>query len=179
MIENSTNSSAGPRLLETIRAVRARVGDGLNDDELTRLLWRDALPSEAGFTFLSFSGGCVTLTVPQQDPADWYPAAGWIVPAKEQAARALAAKYGLSLCEPPDEAARLQCPDADPEPVHHHLEFTNRWEAVIIAHPCYLKVRLYGAASADRYVAGASGPLPLGPELLPDLAALYQRNQRA
>ena len=53
-------------MLERILAIRSSVGDGLSDDELTRLL-RTTLLGEAGFGFLSFSNGLVTLTVPEQD----------------------------------------------------------------------------------------------------------------
>src|SRR3974377_2215684 len=77
-------------LLDTILAIRAGVGDGLNDHELTQLLRDGTLLSEAGFSFLSFSEGIVTLTVPEQDLATWYPEHGWIAPEKEKLARALA-----------------------------------------------------------------------------------------
>jgi hypothetical protein len=69
-------------LLETILAIRSSVGEGLSDDELTLLL-RTTLLTEAGFSFLSFSRGLVTLTVPEQ---------GWIAPEKEMTARAIAEK---------------------------------------------------------------------------------------
>ena len=81
-------------LLETILAIRSSIGDGLSDDELTRLL-RTTLLSEAGFSFLSFSRGLVTLTVPEQDQTSWYPEQGWLAPAKEKVARAIAEKYSL------------------------------------------------------------------------------------
>ena len=55
-------------LLEAIRAMRESVGEGLNDDEFTRLLLlHEALSSEAGFSFLSFCDGIVTLSVPPQN----------------------------------------------------------------------------------------------------------------
>ena len=53
-------------LLETVRALQASVGDDLDDNEVTRLLRESALPTEAGFRFLSFSDCFVTLTVPRQ-----------------------------------------------------------------------------------------------------------------
>lgn len=161
-------------LLDSIRAIRASVGDGLNDGELTRLLRQTVLPTEAGFAFLSFSAGFVTLSVPPQDVADWYPEQGWIIPAKEQIARAVARKYRLSLCEPPDESVSVLSPASDSPTIHHHLELTNEWETVIVAHPCYLKVRLFGAVSGIQYARTAQSPLPLGSELLQDLSALYQ-----
>ncbi len=167
-------AKATPHLLDTIRAIRASVGDGLNDDELTRLLRESALLMEAGFAFLSFSDGYVTLTVPEQDLANWYPESGWIVPEKERIARAIAEKCGLSLCEPPDHGSSLNSPRSEAPAVHHHLELTNRWETVIVAHPQYLKIRLFGAAPSSRYAMNAQTSLSLGPDLLQDLSALYQ-----
>jgi hypothetical protein len=165
----------GTQLLEAIKTLRASVGDGLNDDEFTRLLRQSALPTEAGFDFLSYSDGCVTLTVPRQDPADWYPEEGWIRPAKEEIARAIAEKHGLTLCEPPDQSSNFLFPAADPPfESRHHLELINQVETVVVAHPQYLKVRVYGAASVARYLWSAQAPLSLGPELLADLAALYR-----
>ena len=158
-----------PRLIPAIRAVRDRVGDGLNDDELTRLLRESALPSEAGFHFLSFCQGVVTFSVPRQDLAQWYPEQGWIAPAKEKVARTLAEKHGLSLCEPPDQSSTLATTN-----VRHHLELTNRWASVVVAHPDYLKVRMYGARPHSPTVADARTPLALDADLLNDLAALYR-----
>lgn len=167
-------SSPGTHLLDRIAAVRASVGDGLNDDELTRLLQRTGLPTEAGFVFLSFSGGFVTLSVPPQDLVNWYPDKGWIVAAKERVARAIAEKYGLSLCEPPDQSPNFFLPHSDSPTRHHHLELTNQVETVVVAHPQYLKIRLLGATAATRYLRNSQTPLLLGPALLQDLAALYQ-----
>jgi hypothetical protein len=166
-------------LLDDIRAIRASVGDGLDDNELTFLLQRRDLPTEAGFTFLSFSDGFVTLTAPQQDPADWYPEKGWIVADKERFARMIAQKYDLSLCEPPDDSLHLLVPPADSPAVHHHLEFSNRVETVVVAHPLYLKVRLYGAMPGARYTESAQIPLVFGSDLLRDLSALYQARTTA
>src|SRR5260221_6331709 len=97
------------RLLETILAIRSSVGEGLSDDDLTLLL-RTTLLTEAGFSFLSFSRGLVTLTVPEQDLTNWYPEQGWIAPEKEMTARAVAEKYELSLYEPPDKVANVWHP---------------------------------------------------------------------
>ena len=163
-------------LLETIQALRAGVGDGLNDDELNYMLRQILLPSEAGFGFLSFLNGFVTLTVPQQQLTDWYPeqGTGWIVKAKERIARSIAAKHQLSLSEPPDESPSSLFPPAEPAKLHHHLEFSNRWETVVVAHPYYLKVRLFGATSTLLYARLAQNPLRLSPDLLRDISALYQ-----
>lgn len=172
----NTDVTAKPttHLLDSIRAVRASIGEGLNDDELTRFLRQTGLPAEAGFAFLSISQEFVTMTVPQQNLANWYPEKGWIVAEKERIARAIAEKYELSLCESPDETSSFRFPSSDSSTVHHHLELTNRWETIIIAHPCYLKVRLFGTTSASRFLSDAKVPLLLGPELLQDLSALYQ-----
>jgi hypothetical protein len=161
-------------LLDTIRVLRMSVGDGLNDDELTRLLQRTALPTEAGFAFLSYSDDFITLSVPQQVLANWYPDKGWIVAEKERIAREIAKKYGLSLYEPVDVAASGWLPQAGSTAIHHHLEFCDRWQTVIMAHPVYLKVRQFGESPAHRYVWETHCPLQFGPNLLQDLAALYQ-----
>jgi hypothetical protein len=167
-------SSTSTHLLDAIRATRESVGEGLNDDEFTRLLQQTTLPTEAGFAFLSFCSGIVTLSVPQQDPAAWYPEKGWIAPEKEKVARAIAEKHGLSLGEPPDEASSFRFPRPDAANTHHHLELRNRWDAIIVAHPNYLKVRLFGASPDSRYTWNTRTPVILGPDLLQTLAALYQ-----
>ncbi len=181
---NDMNNSTAPTqegiptptasLLDTIKAIRASVGDGLNDDELTRLLRQTGLPTEAGFAFLSFCGGCVTLTVPQQELKNWYPERGWIAPEKETVARALAETHKLSLYEPPDIVSSCLYPQSGAPESHHHLELSNRRETVVVAHPQYLKIRLYGATAGSRSSLDVKGPLPLCPGLLRDLAAIYR-----
>jgi len=168
-------SKPGIHLLAAIRSASESVGEGLNDDELTRLLLLDTeLPSEAGFTFLSLSGGVVTLSVPHQDLAKGYPEQRWVTPDKENTAREIAEKYELSLCEPPDLPSNFLYPDPEQATAHHHLEFINRRETVVVAHPKYLKVRINRDAPDGTFHAKASRPLALGPELLQDLAALYR-----
>jgi len=158
-------------LLDAIKAFKSSVGDDLNDDELTRLLLRTAvLPTEAGFAFVSYCERNVTLSVPNQDLADWYPDKGWISPTKEQTAQAIAKKYELTLCKPPD--AQYVCLDC-PNP-HHHLEFSNKHETIILVHPRYLKVRLFLITDTTRSARAALRSLPLCPNLLCDLSALYQ-----
>ncbi len=160
---------AGLHLLDVIWATREGIGEGLNDDGLTRLLLLSTeLPTEAGFTFLSFSGGIVTLSVPNQDLAKWYPGKGLIAPEKEKTAKAIAKKYGLSVFEPPDVAS-FRYLNPDDFGVHHHLELASRAETVVFAHPRYLKVRLDCKVSD-----GVIKPLDLGPDLLQDLSALYR-----
>ena len=165
-----------PHLLDTIKTIRASVGDGLNDDELTRLLRETTLLSEAGFCFLSFSCGVVTLTVPEQDLTSWYPQKGWIAPQKEQLARAIAQKYELSLYVPVDAATSFWHPPSDPPAAHHHLELTDHWQTVVVIHPHYLKVRLYGKSSALPHLAETLCPLQLDSNLLRDLSALYMES---
>ena len=173
-----TELSSGPvkHLLDCIRAVQAEVGEGLNDDELTRLLRVKALPNEAGFAFLSYSNSFATLTVPPQELRDWHPEKGWIVPEKERIAKAIAGKYELSLSEPPDQVTNCWFTSSETPPAHHHIELTNGVETVVVAHPHYVKIRLFGAPPGVRYLKNNPTPLFLGPDLLQDLSALYQTN---
>ena len=164
-------------LLDTILAIRAGVGDGLNDHELTQLLRDGTLLSEAVFSFLSFSEGIVTLTVPEQDLATWYPEHGWIAPEKEKLARALAEKYRLGVNEPVDTPTNFWYPEGGPTLNHHHLELTFCGLTAVVAHPLYAKVRLLGRSSHYRYDWQRLCPLALGPDLLQDLSALYVGTQ--
>ncbi len=152
-------------LLDVIKAFCACVGDGLNEDELTRLLQVAALPPEAGFGFVSLSGGFVTLSVPPQDLAHWHPETGWIVPEKERVASGIAERYGLFLHEPPDVNSSYLDPGSESTRPRHHLEFSDHRDAVVIAHPSFLKVRLFTTPTDN-------------PEFLAALAALYQVNPR-
>jgi hypothetical protein len=154
--------STAPDLLEGIISLRANVGDGLTDDELTRLLLHEALPSECGFTFVSLSDGCATFRVPPQDPANWYPEKGWIAPEKESLAKVIAGGCGLSLYKPPDEHFSYKPPGTEP---HHHLEMGTQSVSIVFAHPRYLKIRLFDLAT--------SRPLALPRDLLERLAPLY------
>lgn len=163
-------SESDPDLLAEIKSIRASVGDGFKDDELTRLLRESPLPVQAGFAFLSFSEGVVTLSVPPQDLEKWYPKVGWIHPAKERLARALARQYGLTLFEPPDfDHTYLSLePNA-----HHHIELAKGQETIVVAHPLYLKIRLYRESPT-----GSPNVIPIapffGPQFLEDLSRLYQ-----
>jgi len=146
-------------LLEKVSSVRATMGDGLNDEELTLLMRQEALPSEAGFTFVALCDGWATFRVPPQDPANWYPEKGWIAPKKEVFAKAIAQKCGYSLGEPPDERHLGSV-------AHHHLEMSRQGQVVVIAHPRYLKVRLFDAWTKRQ--------LSLPPDILEQLATLYR-----
>jgi hypothetical protein len=170
VINSVSSGESDKHLLDAIRTIQASIGDGLNDDELTRLLQKKTLPIEAGFSFLSYSERFVTLSVPPQELESWYPEKGWVVAEKERIARAIAKKYELMLCEPPDAVYtlyNLQSP-------HHHLALINRRETVIVAHPLYLKVRLYGTTDHTSVAPAEQVPLFLGPDLLQDLSRLYQ-----
>ena len=168
----------GAHLLDTIKATRASYGDSLNDQELTSLLWENRLPTEAGFGFLNLSDGFVTLSVPQQDLADWYPDKGWIAADKEHIARVIADKHQLTLSEPPDEPPSSYFPSSNPPDIRHHIELSSRWETVVLAHPHYLKVRLFADPCDCLCARSVRHPLQLSPELLQDLAALYQPASR-
>ncbi len=168
------NATTNNHLLDKILAIRSSAGEDLSDDELTRLL-STSLLTEAGFGFLSFSKGLVTLTVPEQDLRSWYPEQGWIAPEKEKVAQALAEKYALSLYEPVDTTTSVWHPPTGPLIVHHHLEMCNRWVTVIVAHPHYLKVRVLGRSGHHRYDWQALSPVMLGPEILQDLSGLYRQ----
>lgn len=160
------------QLLYRVASARASVGDGLNDSEFTSFLQQRVLPAEAGFGFLSYSDGVVLLSVPPQDPMEWYPETGWIRPGKERIARAIATKFQWTFCEPPDVAPHFVRPSADS--IHHHIELMDSMQTLVVAHPHYLKVRLYGSGSRPGYGCTISQALPLDPDLLRDLAALYE-----
>jgi hypothetical protein len=161
-----------PHLIDAIDSAIQSLGDGLNDDELTRLLRQAGLPAEAGFTFLSFSDRNIAFAVPPQALAAWYPPDGWIAPEKEKLGAALAEKYGLALGEPPDRTSEFRLP-VTAGCAHHHLEFTKRHETVIVAHPRYLKVRLFGSTFDRRWLRDVRIRIRLGADLLQDLSALY------
>lgn len=166
---NLTTSTPNKHLLEAIREIHGSVGDGLNDDEFTHFLQKAALPNEAGFSFLSYSNRFVTLGVPPQDLAHWYPPTGWIAAEKEKIAREIARKYGLLLCEPPDAVHTFFGSTES----HHHLELVDRKDTVIVAHPDYLKIRLLVTGVTRLHAHATQWALPLGPDLLPDFSTLY------
>jgi len=149
-------------LLETLRYLRASLGDGLNDAEFNCFLQAQNLRPEEGFKFLCFWDGCVTLLVPPQVENSWYPKAGWIASAKEKTAIEFAKRCGLILSEPPD--VPLTCDLA--LNAHHHLRFSNRNEIVVIAHPKFLKVRLYATIN---HIA-----LKWSKGILREISALYR-----
>ena len=157
-------SPSAADLLETVKGYRADAGDGLTDEEFTFFLQRKHLPAEAGFSFVCFHNACVTLAVPPQQDKAWHPGAGWISPAKEKIAASIAQRHRFMLSEPPDAALKFLVPEG--WAIRHHLEFSNRRETLIIAHPEFLKIRLYAS--------NKSLVFPPSPGLLEELAALYQ-----
>jgi hypothetical protein len=163
--QNKTTCVSMPAtdLLETVKYLRATAGDSLDDNEFTFLVQEKNLPAEAGFRFLCFDKGCVMLAVPTQENASWHPTEGWIPPAKEKIATRLAKKYGFMLCEPPDLGTRLHLPYG--MATHHHLEFCKRNETVVIAHPGFIKIRLYSLKTGLVF--------PPMPGFLNELAELY------
>ena len=167
-------SASKTAMLDRILSFRTCVGDGLSDNEFTWLMHQNPPEPEAGFTFLGFCGGAVTLGVPQQEVSDWYPTSKWISPEKEKIARGIADKYGLTLHEPPDTISGYQDPYTGAHQIHHHIELGSHKETIIIAHPRYLKIRLYVGNSAVLCARATRNPQLLEPGLLSDLAALYQ-----
>ena len=159
-------------LLDAIRAIWATVGGALNDSELSCFFEQCKLPAEAGFAFLSFSEGYVTLTVPRQNPADWHSPNGLISSEKEKIARAIATKYQLSLYEPVDGPWNFY--PVAPTTANHHFTLTDRRQTVIVAHPLFLKICLLGNSTKHLYGRDPSYPLPLGPDLLQDISPLYR-----
>ena len=68
--------------------------------------------------------------------------------------------------EPPDVSSTFSIPAQDSPEVHHHLEMFSKSEIVVVAHPRYLKIRLFGFATER--------PQVLCRDLLEQLAALYR-----
>ena len=158
-------TAPGEDLLETLKNFRAATGDGLDDEEFTFFMLerQKDLPAESGFRFLCFHEGCATLSVPRQDAESWRAAGRWMSLNKEAIAVRLAEKYGFMLSEPPDATLTLIVPNGFA--VRHHLEFSNRKETIIVAHPEYLKIRLYASDNGLIF--------PRAKGLLQDLAELY------
>jgi hypothetical protein len=116
------------------------------------------------------------LTVPPQELADWYNDQGWIAPEKEKTARGIAKKYGLLLFEPVDTTSNFQSGQTPSPCVHHHVEMTNGRQTIIVAHPQFIKIRLFGKTPEHLYAWEALCPLTHGCDLLQDLSTLYQRS---
>jgi hypothetical protein len=170
---SAAETKPGTPLLDKITDIKASTGDGLNDFELTRLLEKSELPKDAGFEFLSYAERVLTLSVPKQDCKKWYPEKGWITPEKEKKAKEIAEKYELAVCEPPDSHYTMP----GKKEAHHHLEMCNDRETIVVIHPLYLKLRLFLTTNSTRSGQAAQRPLSLGPDLLKDLASLYDQDK--
>lgn len=158
-------------LVTELMHLRARIGDGLNEDELTEFLKsRLSAPDGNGFFFLSISGGCVTFGVPPQDLGSWYGENCTVAPEKEAIAQKIAEAHNLTLCEPPD---RLLYGSPGPGD-HRHLEFANRWRSVAVAHPYFVKLRVCGGGEHEKVTPGSDAAVAQCAALLRDLAALYR-----
>jgi hypothetical protein len=144
----------------------------LDDQELTQLLHLQRLAPQHGFGFVSFSDRFVTLSVPPQRLRDWYPENGWISPEKEILARQIATRHDFSFCEPVDYLPGLA--QTDVENIRHHIEFGSAQETIVVAHPFYLKVRLFSLEVTMLHIRDFERPLELHPDLLADLALLFQ-----
>lgn len=158
------------RLVRNSLQLRSSVGDGLNDAEFTQLLLSQVTEDGEGFKILCFSEGSLTLSVPPQRLDSWYPGGAALAPEKEEIAKGIAEKFGLGECEPPDRLNYILPPPG----AHHHIELTNRCETVAVAHPLYLKVRLFNGSSGQRVLWSSRSPLPPLGELMKELARLYQ-----
>ena len=149
--------------------LRSCIGDGLNDFEFTEFIKSKLGQSQDGFGILSFSEGCLTVSVPAQKPADWYGEKCAIARTKEDAARAIAERHQLTLCEPPDKLVY----GALGPGAHRHLEFANRWNTVAVAHPLYVKLRVCGGEHHNVPVDSEAAVAQCA-ELFRDLALLYR-----
>lgn len=127
------------RFLDELLQLKASVGDGLNDQEFTRLAFATLPDPAAEFSFISFSNSFVTFAVPPQRTEAWCATHRWIAEEKEELARQIGAEFGLMVCEPPDQLSYI----ISPRDAHHHLEFASLTETMAVAHPKYLKLRLF------------------------------------
>jgi len=150
--------------------LRCCIGDGLNDFEFSEFIKSRLAPSADGFSILSFSEGCFTLSVPRQDTRQWYGEKCAIARPKEDQARAIADRHQLTLCEPPDKLVY-----GSPGPnAHRHLEFANRWNTVAVAHPLYLKLRVCSGGEHHDAPVDSEAAIAQCARLLGDLTVLYR-----
>ena len=157
-------------LISAAMRLRCSIGDGLNDFEFTEFIKSRLAPSSDGFGVLSFSEGCLTLSVPPQNSANWYGDKCAIAQPKEDAARAIADRHQLALCEPPDKLVY-----GSPGPnAHRHLEFANRWNTVAVAHPLYLKLRVCSGGEHHDAPVDSEAAITQCARLLGDLTVLYR-----
>jgi hypothetical protein len=159
----------GAGLVMQIMRLRACVGDGLNDSEFTAFAKTKLSADKNGFQMLSLIEGNLTLLVPSQDLGKWYGEKCAIARGQEERAREIAERHQLTLCEPPDKLIY-----GSPGPgAHRHLEFSNRWRTVAVAHPLYLKLRICGRGDHEDVPAESEAAVAQCERLLADLATLY------
>ena len=157
-------------LVSAAMHLRCSIGDGLNDFEFTEFIKSRLPSSNDGFGILSFSEGCLTLSVPPQDPTNWYGDKCAIARPKEDRARTIADRHQLTLCEPPDKLVY-----GSPGPnAHRHLEFANRWNTVAVAHPLYLKLRVCSGGEHHDAPVDSEAAISQCARLLGDLTVLYR-----
>jgi hypothetical protein len=129
-----------PRLLDQIRMLRQEIGDGLTDDDLTRLIRQTRLVKDTGFEFLSYASGFVTLC-PQSPSSKHQPADTWVSAERARLAATIAAEFGLEVYEPLNRNNTYSFDNAMAS-MGRHFEFTVRQEPIAIAHAAYLKILL-------------------------------------
>ena len=157
-------------LVSAAMRLRCSIGDGLNDFEFTEFI-KSRLPSSSdGFGILSFSEGCLTLSVPFQSCANWYGEECKIAGPKDVAAREIADRHQLTLCEPPD---KLVYGSLGPG-AHRHLEFANRWNTVAVAHPLYVKLRVCSGGEHHDLPVESEAAIAQCTGLVRDLVTLYR-----
>ncbi len=157
-------------LVSAAMRLRCNIGDGLNDFEFSEFIKSRLAPTKDGFGILCFSEGCLTLSVPPQNSANWYGDNCAIAHPKEDVARAIAGRHQLTMCEPPDKLVY-----GSPGPgAHRHLEFANRWNTVAVAHPLYIKLRVCSGGGHHDAPVDSEAAIAQCTRLMDELTELYQ-----
>jgi hypothetical protein len=149
-------------VIEQTIELRRSVGDSLTDAQFTEIAARILPRQSGGFAFGCYSDGCIILNVPKQDLGKWYSAGRWISAAKEEVARRIAERFELALCEPPDRRDYI----IPPASAHHHVELIKGSESMVVAHPLFLKIRVFSESPMKHFWARH--------EHLPDAEELFE-----
>jgi hypothetical protein len=160
------------RLLDQIRSFRHEIGDGLNDDEITRLIRRASLDEDSEFEFLSYSSGFVTLCSREKCIGRRISNEMWVSPKRMECAVNIAAKYGLEVYEPLNVDNTFTVFGGS-QTRQRHFEFAFRQETIAIAHSVYIKVLLYMPKSLMLRHKTELNQVFSSSALLADLAQLY------
>lgn len=168
VFELSVSTSSHETIVEKLLHFRISAGDAVSDEQFTHIAGRFFPPQKEGFSFACFSDGCAVLNVPAQSFDDWYPAGEWISSAKEEIATKIAERFDLCLCEPPDRRDYILPPPS----THHHLELISRGESIVVAHPLYLKIRMFSKGN-EKIVWGRHEKLPDPGKIFQELTRLY------